>query len=111
MALFCTLGLQILAMPPLLSLTRGDKANPSGPVALPFLLMHNLYWGGGRGEGLSYHSAAYTYRSKAYLSHERLRGAVKQGRVLPDLRLRPSVSGSSRRGGEVGTCDKMPGFI
>lgn len=88
---FVLLDFRYLPSPHYLSLTRGDKANPSGPVALPFLFKHNLYWGGGSGEGLSYPPAAYTYCSKAHLSHERLRGAVKQVRVLPDLRLLPCV--------------------
>lgn len=67
-------------------------------MASLFLLVHNLYEADGRDEGPGYHSAARTYRSKPYLSHERLQGAVKQAIVLSDLLLLPSVSGSLRRG-------------
>lgn len=86
----CTLVFRYLPFPHYLSSARGEKANPSGPVASPCLLVHNLYQAGGRDEGPGYHSAARTYRSKPYLSHERLQGAVKPARVLSDLLLLPS---------------------
>lgn len=45
--------LQTLAFSSTTRQARKDKTNPGSAAAFPSLLMHNLHWGGGRGEGLS----------------------------------------------------------
>lgn len=52
-ALFHTCIFRHLPFPPLPG-KQEDKTNPGSAVALPSLLMHNLHWGGGRGEALSW---------------------------------------------------------
>lgn len=107
--------LQTLASSSTTYLKQEKTRQTQAAVAFPSLLMNNLYWGGGRGDGLSWilHSATGILQQTPHHPREAM-GSHETGRSSTRFAATAALfqdPWGEEVEGKAGTCEELPGFI